>query len=132
MPRQLLLANPMGAAAVVLSLGAFVLAHHQLRHRSVTARSGVTVLFALLSTPALLFGIYYLHILPEHACFYTLRSWRGSELLVVFLGAAAGAFASLLPRSLLVVPLFGLVAVGAVPHLKPVLGRIPDEVFSER
>ena len=74
--------------------------------------------FAVLAVPAVLFGVYYLHVLPEREWFYTLRSWRGSELLGVFLGCAGGALASLLARPLLVFPLLLSAALGSAPCIK--------------
>src|SRR6201999_348642 len=86
----------------------------------------------LLAIPSVLFAIYYLHVLPERAWFYTLRSWSGSEFLVVFLGCAAAAVASLLPRLLLVPPLFALIPLGVVPSLKPLIGPLAASEFHER
>jgi len=86
----------------------------------------------LLSIPSILFAVYYLHVLPEQAWFYTLRSWSGSEFLIVFLGCAAAAAASLLPRLLLGVPLFVLLVLGVIPYLKPLIGPLPDSLFKER
>jgi hypothetical protein len=124
--------NPIGIAAAVLSVAAFALTYTQLRRRALHFRSAAFAALSLLAIPSVLFAIYYLHVLPEWAWFYTLRSWRGSELLVIFLGSAAGAFATLLPRWLLVLPLFFLVVLAIVPYLKPFAGPIADEVFEER
>ena len=92
----------------------------------------VSGIFVLLAIPSILFAVYYLHILPERAWFYTLRSWSGSELLIVFLGGATGAFATLLPRSLLLLPLCTLVAIAIVPYIKPLVGPLADSEFAER
>lgn len=123
--------NVSGVAAVVLSAAVFALAHRVLVSRPWQVRLGVFGVFSLLSIPSLLFAIYYLHVLPEKAWFYTLRSWAGSESLILFAGIAAGAAASLLPRVLLGIPLFGLVGMGVLPYLKPVLGPLPDSAFTE-
>lgn len=80
----------------------------------------------------MLFSAYYLHILPEREWFYTLRSWPGTELMVIFLGCAGGCMATLLPRLLLVLPLFGVTLVGVVPYLKPILGPLPDSILQDR
>src|ERR1700683_4449502 len=100
--------NLLGAAAVACSVFAFALTYNRLRLRSLKVRLVFLFGFALLATPSVLFAIYYLHVLPERAWFYTLRSWSGTEFLVVFLGCASAAAASLLPRLLLVVPLFAM------------------------
>ena len=121
----------LGATAVACSVLAFALTYNRLRLRSFKVRLVFLVGFALLAIPSILFAVYYLHVLPERAWFYTLRSWSDTEFLVVFLGNAAAAAASLMPRLLLVVPLFALVALGAVPYLKPLTGPLPDSVFHE-
>lgn len=123
--------NFLGVTAVGLSLGAFALAHSRLRPRAAKVRCAWFGGLALLAVPSLLFAVYYLRVLPEWAWFYTLRSWPGTELLVVFLGAACGAAASLLPRLLLGVPLFVLLAPAVLPYVKPLLGPIPDDAFQE-
>ena len=89
-------------------------------------------IFVLLAIPSILFAVYDLHRLPERAWFYTLRSWRGSELLIVFLGGATGAFATLLPRPLLVLPLCALIAMAIVPYIKPLIGPLAENEFVER
>ena len=123
--------NLLGATAVVCSVLAFALTYKHLRLRSLRVRLAFLFGFALLAIPSVLFAVYYLHVLPERAWFYTLRSWSGTEFLVVFLGCAAAAVASLLPRLLLGVPLFALLALGVVPYLKPLIGPLPDSVFHE-
>lgn len=110
---------------------AFALTNADLRKRTITVRWALLCAFAFLAIPSVLFAVYYVHILPEQAWFYTLRSWRGTELLVVFLGCAGGAVASLLPRVLLVLPLFGSVVLAIVPFAKPLLGPIADSDFTE-
>ena len=123
--------NILGAVAVVLSVIAFALSYPRFCGQSVGVRLTVLFGFGLLSIPAILFAIYYLHILPERAWFYTFRSWTGTEFVVVFLGIASASAASLLPLKLLVLPLFALVALGAGPYLKPLIAPIPDSVFQE-
>lgn len=123
--------NLVAVIAVILAIAVFGFAYHALAKRSWKTRLGAFGILSLLSIPAVLFAVYYLHILPEKAWFYTLRSWHGSEFLILFAGAAAGAAASLLPRVLLGIPLFGLVGVGVVPYLKPILGPLPDSAFAE-
>jgi hypothetical protein len=123
--------NLLGATAVFCSVVAFGLTYKQLRLRSLKVRLTFLVGFALLATPSALFAVYYLHVLPERAWFYTLRSWSGTEFLVVFLGCATAAVATLLPRRLLGVSLFALLALGAIPYLKPLIGPLPDSVFHE-
>lgn len=89
------------------------------------------LIFGILAVPSILFAIYYLHILPERAWFYTLRSWFGSELLTVFLGAAGGALATLLPRFLLIIPLGLTVTTSLVPYLKMVMNPLKEADLKE-
>jgi len=87
---------------------------------------------SVLSVPALMMPLYYLHVLPERAWFYEFRSWPGSELCVLPLALAAAAFASWLPRRGLIVPLFGLMCAALVPYLKPLLGPLPASEFQNQ
>jgi hypothetical protein len=82
--------------------------------------------------PSLWFAAYYAHVLPEYEWFYELRSWPGTEFLVVFLGCAAGASASLLPRFALAGLLAFLLGCAAVPYVKPVVGPLPDDAFQDQ
>ncbi len=124
--------NLLGALAIALSLVAFAITHARLRVLPVKACIVWLAGLALLSVPSLLFAAYYLHVLPEWAWFYSLRSWVGSEFLAVFLGGAAGALAALLPRRWLMLPLFVVMALATVPYIKPLIGPLPDSVFQER
>jgi hypothetical protein len=123
--------NLAGILAVALSVVVFAFAYRFLAKQNWKVRLAVFAAFSLLSIPAFLFAVYYLHVLPEKAWFYSLRAATGSEFLIVFAGVAAGAAASLLPRVLLGIPLFGLVGMGILPHLKPILGPLPDSAFTE-
>ena len=123
--------NPWGIIALVAGMTAFVWCYTILRPRSIAVRVKVLGLGALLAIPSILFAVYYLHILPEWAWFYTLRSWRGSELLVVFLGVATGAMASLMPRLALGLPFSVFLALAVIPHIKPITGPLPDSEFTE-
>ncbi len=124
--------NLIGLLSVGLSFTAFALAFATLSPRNVSARVAAFAVFALLAIPSILFAIYYLHVLPERAWFFTLRSWRGTELLVVFLGIATGASATLLPRLLLILPLSALAVLSVVPYIKPLLFPIAESEIDER
>jgi hypothetical protein len=124
--------NLLGIVAALFGLIAFALTYARLRSRTMGIRTTCLFVLALLAIPSALFAVYYLHVLPERAWFYTLRSWTGTEFLAVFLGGAAGAFATLWPRWLLGVPLFCLLALGLIPYLKPIIGPIPDNVFQDK
>lgn len=124
--------NLLGIVAAALSVAAFALSYTLLRRQTMGVRSSFFYGFALLAIPSVLFAVYYLHILPESAWFYNLRSWRGSELLVIFLGCATGTIASILPRVLLVLPLCVLIVLAMVPYAKPLLGPLADSDLKER
>ena len=124
--------NLIGAIAVVTSVAVFAFTHRWLVQRSLAVRWSVFGIFTVLSIPAVLFTLYYFHLLPERAWFYTLRSWNGSEFLAVFLGAAGGALAALVSRRLLIVPLLGSIGVAVVPYLKPLIDPLDARSFAER
>lgn len=124
--------DPWGAAAVLASVGTFIATWAFIRDRSVTERLLLFGLFAVLSIPALLFALYYWHIVPEMAWFYTLRSWTGSEFLAVFIGCAGGCIAAFLPRWALGFPLFGVLTLTSIPYLKPLLSPLAPESMHER
>lgn len=123
--------NLLGTLALIAALAAFSLTYRTARNRSWKLRAGWLVAMAVLSFPACLMALYYLHVLPEWSWFYTFRSWAGSEFCVVPLGAASALFATLLPRMLLVLPLSGFLGSSLVPYLKPVLGPIHEEDFAD-
>lgn len=123
--------NLVGATAVILSVCAFALTSRLLRGRTLKVRLALLAAFTLLTAPSALFTAYYLHVLPEQVWFYSLRAWRGTEFLVVFLGCAAATFASFLPRLLLVIPLSLSIAVSVVPYIKPILSPIPSDAFRD-
>jgi len=124
--------NYMGIAALGLSVWVFVGVEAKLRPQPVSIRCLVMTVSALLAIPSFLFAFYYAHVLPEREWFYELRSIKGSEFLLLFLGAALGAGASLLHRWLYGFPLFALLAVGSVPYLKPILAPLPETAFEDR
>jgi hypothetical protein len=124
--------NFMGIASVVLSVVGFAIADKLLRPRSFPIRIGSFCVLSFLAAPSILFGVYYLHVLPEYAWFYSLRSWSGSELLAVFPGCAGGAAAASVPRKLQSLPLFAVLAVTLVPYLKPLLVPLSADEFKDQ
>jgi hypothetical protein len=118
--------------AVISGILGFALAHRCLRSRSFKFRMLAFVALGVLAIPTILFAVYYLHVLPERAWFYDLRAWSGSELLAVFLGGAGGALASILPRFLLVIPLFLAISTTAVPYLKMIFSPLDTGELHEK
>jgi hypothetical protein len=125
------LMNLLGALALIAALAAFSLTFRTARNRPWKLRAGWLLAMGLLSFPACVMALYYLHVLPEWTWFYTFRSWTGSEFCVVPLGAASALFATWLPRVLLVLPLGGFLGASLVPYLKPVLWPIEEKDFAD-
>jgi hypothetical protein len=119
--------NYTGFAAVLLGVPVFFAVESRLRRAAPAQRWLWFLVLALLSIPAVLFAVYYLHVLPEWGWFYTLRSWRGSEFLALFPAAAAGALASAWPRLSVALPLFAYLVLASAPYLKPVFNPLDDE-----
>jgi len=123
--------NLLGALALVAALVAFSLTFRTAKNRSWKVRAGWLLAMGLLSFPACMMALYYLHVLPEWAWFYTFRSWPGSEFCVVPLGAASALFATFLPRVLLVLPLSAFLGSSLIPYLKPVVSPIQESDFAD-
>ncbi len=124
--------NFLGLVAIISGIVGFAGSHRYFNTKPFSIRIFACLVFGAFSIPSILFAIYYLHILPERAWFYTLRSWSGSELFAVFLGAAGGVLASLLPRFLLVIPLGLTVMTAAVPYLKMIMNPLKVDDLKER
>ena len=116
--------NFLGVIAIIIGIVGFAGSYRFFNSKPLKVRFIACSILGILSIPSLLFAIYYLHILPERAWFYTLRSWSGSELFAVFLGGAGGALASLLPRFLLVLPLGLTIVTASVPYLKMMMNPL--------
>lgn len=116
--------NYFGLICAAMALGLFAVTHRRAGRVPVARRWRWLAVTAGLSLPATYNAIYYLHLLPETVWFYEVRSRTGIEALVIPAGAAGGVLASLLPRSLLVLPLLATVGVTWGPFLKPVLGQL--------
>lgn len=113
-----------GAAAIVC-VSIYVLSRRFTR----TTRWGIFVTFAIFSIPSLLVAAYYLQLPLEHAWFYEMRSWSGSEFLILPVAVATGIFGTFLPRPLFAGPLSALLAIAVIPYLKPVLMPLTDHDF---
>ncbi|MBC8010504.1 MAG: hypothetical protein H7067_10455 [Burkholderiales bacterium] len=116
--------NILGLLCAALALVGFTLAHRRAQNWPRAQIWRWLAVGTLASLPALYNASHYLHVIPEAAWFYEVRSWRGTELLVISVGPTAGLLAALLPRRLLLIPLLACVGVTWGPFLKPVLGPI--------
>jgi len=123
--------NLLGALALVAALVTFSLTFRAAKSCSWKVRAGWLLAMGVLSFPACLMSLYYLHVLPEWTWFYTFRSWTGSEFCVVPFGAASALFATFLPRMLLVLLLSAFLGSSLIPYLKPVLGPIQEGDFAD-
>ncbi len=110
--------NWLGIISVPAAILAFFASRRSLFLRPVRTRLVFCLLLAVLAVPGLWFSVYYLHLLPDMAVFYTLRSWTGTEFLVVFAAAAGGALTTLLPRRWLWAPLLFTILAAIIPYLK--------------
>lgn len=119
-------ANYIGWLAVCMSVIAFQLAYKLVKPLAPKWRFCWFVILGICGFPAILYAVYYLHVLPEWAWFYELRSWRGSEFPVISLGASAACLATLLPRRLVSLLLFFSITTAAVPYIKPLLVPLPS------
>lgn len=120
------------AISILSALLGFHLTHRFLKDRTIATRLIFLVAFTVMSVPAVLFAVYYLHVIPETAWFYVLRSWTGSEALAIFVGAAGGALATFLPRWLLILPLLGAFGTAAVPYLKTFVRPLDQTILKDQ
>lgn len=124
-------ANLTGFIAAAAALAVFVTAYGRLRHVGIPIRAWSLAGFLILSIPSALVAAYYAGIPLEHAWYYEMRSWRGSEFFILPAGAAAGVMATFLPKLLVALPVFGLLSAAIGPYLKPVVMPLAEEDFAE-
>jgi hypothetical protein len=124
--------NMPGALAVLAGIVAFAVTWRLVKSWPTGRKLLALALSTLLSLPTLLFAVYYLHVLPDEAWFYELRSWSGSEFLAIFVGCAGGCVASFLPNLLMGFPLFGVIVLASIPCLKPLFSPLASDVFRDQ
>jgi peptidase C39-like protein len=124
--------NYWGLGAAVLSLLCFRFAYWHAKTSALGTRTWVAL--ACLPPSFLAAGsvVYYFHVIPEWAWYYELRSWPGSEFLMVFLGTFLGILATGFPRWMLALWLMLLMACAAVPFAKPVIAPLAESEISDR
>jgi hypothetical protein len=110
--------NWLGVISAVLAVVGFLYAYRFAFKKPFKTRVWMVIISSIAAIPGASFAVYYAHLFPEMAWYYEFRSIPGSELMMVFVGVAGGLFATLLPRILLILPLFGVVVVSVVPTLK--------------
>lgn len=116
------------AATAVLVFSASYAAGRRMTRRQQTMWAPVAM---LLGIPGASFAIYYAHLVEVPAWYYELRSWRGTELLLVFTGAAAGLLTSGMGALLRMMALLCLVALVTVPFVKPFLAPLNEEALRD-
>jgi hypothetical protein len=114
------------------ALAAFFLSYRVAMHLVKRTRTLLALAAILLAIPGASFAGYYAHVFPESGWYYEFRSWPGTECLLIVLGVAGGLVASLLPRMLLILPLFGVAALASAPMLKPFVRPIPDGALNDK
>lgn len=117
-------ANWLGIAAAALSVVGFLVSYNFASKQIQTPRYAICLLLGLLATPGLTFALHYTGLVPELDWYYNLRSVKGTELLVVFIGLWGGVVAALLPRIVLIIPFVGVLAFSVVPFIKPFIGPL--------
>jgi predicted double-glycine peptidase len=117
-------ANWTGISCALLALAAFILVYWWGSRQCGRCRVVLTVVALLAAVPGASFALYYAKVIPEAPWYYEMRSIVGIELLIVWVGVAGGMVATLLPRTLLGLPLFVAGAFAVVPFIKPFIGPV--------
>lgn len=122
--------NWTGISSAILSFAVFVVVYWGAMKLPMGWRIFLTILSLVAAVPGASFAAYYLHVIPEREWYYEFRSAVGVEFMLIFVGAAGGMVASLLPRVLKVIPLLGVAVCMMLPLIKPFigpLGQLKDE-----
>jgi len=123
--------NWLGIISVILAFAAFFVTYRSSKRISTKPRILIALLAIVMAISAASFGVYYAHVIPESSWYYQFRSFAGTEFLMVFMGVAGGMVATLMPRFLLGIPLFGVAAFSVAPIIKPLIGPIPNGTFRD-
>jgi len=124
--------NWLGVISAILAFVAFSVTYRAATKYKIKTRLLLAILAIMLAIPGASFAAYYAHLLPEPSWYYEFRSVPGTELLIVFIGIAGGMVASVLPRALLILPLFGVAAFSITPIAKSLIKPIPRGTLSNK
>jgi hypothetical protein len=124
--------NPYGLAALALCPILCILAHQRLQNRTARQRWLAFLLGLLLGWPYVIFIAYYFHILPEWKWMYELRSWPGSEFLVLPLALSAAAVSASISKKLRTLPLVIVTSLATLPLVKVLLNPLEDYWFQDK
>lgn len=128
--------NPLAFVTVVLGIAVFCAGNYYAeRYRGVFSRSLLLAICVILAVPGILIALYYAHLWPENAAFYSFRSAAHSELTAAGIGFFPGVLASFSGRYRFIVrPVLAIPVVLGIllPHVKPLLGPISDRDFRDR
>ena len=124
--------NWLGVISAILAFAAFFMAYRSARRIATKSKILYLLLAIVAAIPAASFAVYYAHVFAEPSWYYQFRSIAGTEFLMVFMGVAGGLLATLMPRVLLGIPLFGVAAFSIAPIIKPFIGPIPNGTFRDK
>lgn len=122
--------NWLGFVSMFLSLVSFYVVYGMAKSWTRKGKVRAVVITALLAVPGASFAAYYAHVIPEWSWYYEFRSVWGTEFLVVFVGVAGAFMASVLPKCLMVLPLYGVVMCSVLPIIKPFIAPIKVTDFA--
>ena len=99
------------------------------------AKAALLLISLVLSTPALLFVLYYLHLFDNATWFYQFRSLPLSELSAGGIGLFAGLASPLILNGKRItrpfyLSMLALVIIG--PYIKPIIAPLPSSRFHDR
>lgn len=123
--------NWLGVISAILAFSAFFAVYRSAKDKPTKTRILWSAGALVAAIPGASFAAYYAHIIPESSRYYEFRSLTGTEFLIVFIGIAGGLIATLLPRVILILPLFGVAAFSITPIIKPFIGPIPANTFRD-
>ena len=123
--------NWLAFPALIVSLLLFPVGYTILKRcSSGSVKAGILVLWFVLGIPGFLFPLYYTHWFDRAEWYYVFRAIPFVELAAAGAGLFAGALAALY-RPGRVLCLAILCGGMLVPHIKPLLGRMPADSFSD-
>ncbi len=123
--------NWLGVISAALAFVAFALLYRISSRTDQRTRMLLMAAFSVAALPGASFAAHYAHVLPETGWYYQFRSVVGTEFLLVFVGAAGGVWAAVLPRVMRVLPLLGVAALVIAPVMKPFVGPLPDGALDD-
>jgi len=122
----------LGVSGALLAILGLLAVYGWTEDRSPPAKSALAFLLGLAAIPGICMGLHALDWIPDWKWFLELRSHPRSDLLVVPVGLAAGAFAGLAPAAMRSVFLLAAGACVTVPSAGPLIAPLPFEEMRDR